>query len=251
VVNLGYWLAQHGWRTVLFEVDHQADLPKLMGVDGAQTGAHFLDRVLEELSLDHFVQVKADKLFVLPGNMEMASTASVLNTNLNLREDPVYRRKLLDAMGRRMYEAGDQFDIILVDPPKSGPLQHAALTGAELLIIPFMLDLPSITNAAAFIDFAHLFLPADASIALLPIGVPMGKDEDGNAVAKPIKVEREALFELRQSVIQTGREVHVAEGIPFRKRVKTAAFKGKIILEYPTDLAAVCYDRFCHQMFGV
>jgi chromosome partitioning protein len=251
VVNLGYWLSQHCWYTLILETDHQADCGQLIGGPTGDTAADFLKRKLEYLEDSHFVLVREPSLFVLPSNDTMAGVASTLTTQLNHEGTVEGKRSVLDVMARRMYEAGDQFAIILVDPPKSGPMQQAALVGADTLIVPFMIDFPSMNNTIGFVQLAHTLLPEGARIFLLPIGLPMGKVE-GVSQIKPTREEKSYLDTIREQCQCPGRDVVLAEGIPLQKTARKASFKGQTIFEVAPDGAvAQAYDKFCRQVFGL
>jgi cellulose biosynthesis protein BcsQ len=134
---------------------------------------------------------------------------------------------------------------------KGGPMQQAALVGADTLIVPFMIDFPSMNNTIGFVQLAHTLLPEGARIFLLPIGLPMGKVE-GVSQIKPTREEKSYLDTIREQCQCPGRDVVLAEGIPLQKTARKASFKGQTIFEVAPDGAvAQAYDKFCRQVFGL
>ena len=130
--NIGACLAARGFRTLLIDLDPQANLT--LGVrrewDGLPYGLHNVLLDVEESPLSGIIRQVGDMpLFLAPGNVEMSLTEALLVPLV----DSVFRLKhALTDLART-----EAFDFILLDcPPSLGRLTQNALVASTHLLVP-------------------------------------------------------------------------------------------------------------------
>jgi chromosome partitioning protein len=132
VANLGAGLALRGLRTLLIDLDPQANLTLGCGIE-ADGGRYRLPEVLadpETVPLAAAVrQIGELPFYIAPGHIDMARTEALLGRET----DAVYRlRDAIDQMTRRY-----ALDWILMDcPPSLGLLTQSAIVASNHLLVP-------------------------------------------------------------------------------------------------------------------
>jgi len=132
VANLGACLAERGKRTLLIDLDPQANLTVGLGIPWYE-----LENALHTVLLDSdetplasvLHQVAGLPLYVAPGHLDLAHTEAVLLPHA----DKAYRlRNALEDL-----IAKQEFDWVLIDcPPSLGTLTQNAIVAATDLLIP-------------------------------------------------------------------------------------------------------------------
>lgn len=127
-INLGSSLALLGKRTLVIDLDPQANASTGLGVDPGKLDAHIYHVMIGEQPLDGIiVPTKVGGLFLAPSNTDLVGVDVEL-MDRDMRERIV--SSLLDRM-----EAS--YDFILIDcPPSLGLLTLNALTASDSLLIP-------------------------------------------------------------------------------------------------------------------
>lgn len=123
VVNICAYLAQSGRRTLMVDLDPQANATSGVGIDKYKVEHSTYDLMLDEASFDQ-VRVRCTdwKLDVLPAHPALAG-AEVELVNAIARE---YRMKTA------LEEVAEQYDYVLIDcPPSLGMMTVNALTAAR------------------------------------------------------------------------------------------------------------------------
>lgn len=132
VANLGACLAARGHRTLLIDLDPQANLTLGLGVEWANL-PHALQDVLmdpEAVPMRSILQqVPGLPLYLAPGHLDLAHTEAVLMPHA----DKAYR--LMNALEGLFEE--EQYDWVLIDcPPSLGTLTQNAIVACRHLLIP-------------------------------------------------------------------------------------------------------------------
>lgn len=127
-INLGSSLALLGKRTLIIDLDPQANATTGLGVDPTKLSSHIYHVLLGEQPMDSIiVPAKVGGLFLAPSNTDLVG-ADVELMDVSMRERIV--SKALTTMVT-------PFDFILVDcPPSLGLLTLNALTASDTLLIP-------------------------------------------------------------------------------------------------------------------
>jgi len=127
VVNLGFALAQGGFRTLLVDLDAQGNLGISFGIEGERSLYHILVEGADPSACAVNVRLNLD---LIPSNETVAS-AELIMTGEPGREKLLARR----IRGLRLY------DVVLLDcPPSLSLLSQNALTYAEEVLIPISMD---------------------------------------------------------------------------------------------------------------
>jgi chromosome partitioning protein len=130
--NLGACISERGFRTLLIDLDPQANLTSGLGVQW-----HLLDAALhtvltdpEETPLRAILRQVADiPLYLAPGHLDLAHTEALMMPHA----DKAYRlRNAIEELTRT-----DPFDWVFIDcPPSLGTLTQNAIVAASHLLIP-------------------------------------------------------------------------------------------------------------------
>jgi len=131
-VNLSACLAVAEHRTLLIDIDPQANSTSGLGIDAKNVEASVYEVMIENFKLkDAIIKTSLDYLEVVPSNVRLAG-AEVELVNAISRE-----KKLKSAFE----ELDSQHDYIFVDcPPSLGLLTINALTAADSVLIPIQCE---------------------------------------------------------------------------------------------------------------
>jgi chromosome partitioning protein len=236
-LNLGYALAEHGKRVLLVDLDGQANLTMLAGVNfpsrqtatvcelliaAANEDAEVLERVQDYI-------IRVGKLSVITSKEKLADVANSL-VGVTGREQ---------ILGELLAVAGHGYDYILIDcKPSVDVLTVNALTAADSIIIPTNADALSLKGVEALADhIAKVRKRINPRIRVEGILVTMLDGRTRNA--------REMLGILEE----IGRGVNIYKTrIPFSVKMREAAMVSKSIFEHaPRSTAAEAYKALCDE----
>jgi len=154
VINLGAMLGKNGLKTLIVDIDPQANATSSMGINKFEVQASTYDMLLEEVDSNQIkISVESYGVDVLPSNPELAGAEVELVTALG-RE---YR------LQNALKQLDDQYDYALIDcPPSLGLLTVNALAAAsDGILIPVQceyLALEGLTQLLQTIELVQRFL---------------------------------------------------------------------------------------------
>jgi chromosome partitioning protein len=142
-VNVGACIAEAGYKTLLVDVDPQANATVGLGI--ARTQAPGLYEVLsgEATATEAITSGSVAGLAVLPAGVGLAGA------NLELPRMEGFERRLRD----RLTPVRDHFEFVLLDcPPSLGPLTVCALAAADRVIVPVQTEYFALEGLAGLLD---------------------------------------------------------------------------------------------------
>lgn len=191
VRDIGYTLAQRGYRVLLVDADPQANLTDWLGVrqierDGAVREIELEDTIYpailadEDAELALPVPVRVHGLDLIPGHLDVATIEPLLPGQLmgvlRLKE----ALKLLE----------DRYDFVLIDPPPSlGQLSALAVIAAQYVIVPVPATGKGLKGLQTVAVMLNRFRKANPSLRLAMILVTQYNDTTNHS--------RESLAQLR------------------------------------------------------
>jgi chromosome partitioning protein len=137
-VNLAAYLASHGQRILLVDLDPQGNASSGLGIEKPEIGVY---NVLSgNSSLREAVQASdQDNLWVL------AATPDLAGATVELNDQPAKLKKVLGKL--------EAYDIVLIDaPPSLGALTINALTASDAIIIPLQAEYYALEGIAGMLD---------------------------------------------------------------------------------------------------
>lgn len=142
-INLAYALSEfHNQKTLLVDIDTQANATSSLGFDPEQVEASIYDVLIKRAELKDILLQKTDNLAVAPANLHLSGLGA---------RDVNFSEKLL-----RFDEAGD-FDFIIVDcPPSLGVLTVMALASATEVLVPVQAQYLALEGTATLLKTIDL-----------------------------------------------------------------------------------------------
>ncbi|MEO5838158.1 MAG: AAA family ATPase [Acidimicrobiales bacterium] len=131
-VNLGASLAELGYRTLVIDLDPQANATTGLGLDPRSIETSMYDVILREIPLEDCIEPTVVKnLFVAPSSLDLAGAEIELV--------PVFSRER--RLGNAVEAIRDEHDFILIDcPPSLGLLTVNALAAASEVLVPIQCE---------------------------------------------------------------------------------------------------------------
>jgi chromosome partitioning protein len=143
-INLAACLAEAGERSVVVDLDPQANATSGLGMRANGTSTYDL---LDGVPLAQLAKAtRFENLFLVPSRPELAGAA----VELSGREDG--DRYLADALA-----AAEGFDFVLLDcPPSLGPLTVNALAAADRVVVPVQTEYFALEGLAQLVQSINL-----------------------------------------------------------------------------------------------
>ncbi len=131
-INLGASLAELGWRTLVVDLDPQANATTGLGIDPRSLEVSMYDVILRDLPLEDCVEPSDVKnLFVAPSSLDLAGAEIELV--------PAFSRE--KKLRSAIEAAVDAYDYVLIDcPPSLGLLTVNALSAAGEVLVPIQCE---------------------------------------------------------------------------------------------------------------
>jgi chromosome partitioning protein len=130
--NLGACLAELGLRTLIIDLDPQANATTGLGLDPRSLETSMYDVILREVPLDDTIEpTDVKNLFVAPASLDLAGAEIELV--------PVFSRE--HRLRRAIEAVSEDFEYVLIDcPPSLGLLTVNALAAATEVLVPIQCE---------------------------------------------------------------------------------------------------------------
>ena len=131
-VNLSACFAELGMRSLIVDLDPQANATTAVGIDPRGMEASLYDVLLHDVPMEDIIEPTNYKnLYIAPSNLELAGAEVELVPALN-RE-----RRLKEAVG----SVSDDYEIVIIDcPPSLGLLTINGLTAVKEILVPMQTE---------------------------------------------------------------------------------------------------------------
>ncbi len=229
VVNLATYLALHGDRVLVIDLDPQGNATSGFGIDRGDVTGSIYDALVGGVPLDEL-----DVPTPVAGVRVVPSSVALAGAEVELASEPGRERRL----ARAVEPIADRWDWILVDcPPSLGLLTVNALTGADSVLIPIQCEyyaLEGLTQLIATVNLVRDHLNPSLEIAGVVLTMFDARTNLSGEVA------REVRRHLRETVFATvvPRSVRLSEapshGLPialYRPESKGAEAYASLALE--------------------
>ncbi len=208
-VNLAACVAEAGYRTLLVDIDPQANATLGLGV-GKDREATVYDVLLGAAQLeDVVVGTEIEHLSVVPAGPDLAGAT------VELPRQAGSESRLQDALRH----ARESYEFILLDcPPSLGPLTVNALVAADRVIVPVQAEYFALEGLAALLDTLSL-IQRELNPRLTVAGMLLTMHDGRTRLAQD--VEREVRQHFPELVFDTviPRNVRIGESPSFGKPV--------------------------------
>ena len=149
-VNLGAALAHHGRKTLLLDLDPQANMTVHVDKRPDLESDTLTNLLIDDKPLNDLIQETAlENLFVVPSDTSLAGVEQVLANRIG--RETILRQALENA------KADARFDFVMFDcPPSLGVLSANALVAADYVVIPMQAEYLSLQGMAKLMEVIDL-----------------------------------------------------------------------------------------------
>jgi chromosome partitioning protein len=232
-INTSYALAARGVRTLLVDLDPQANATSGLGLEKVQGSSLYGPLCGEGRSLDKIQPVAAsDCLFMIPSEVDMAA----IEIELVQREN--YLVQLRECLAP-IRESGDYDAIILDCPPALGMLSMNSLAAADYLLIALQCEYLAMEGLGQILNVLEKLREAGVNQGLELGGILMTMFDQRTNLAHQVVGEVRNHFD----------ELVFRTMIPRSIRISEAPSFGQSIFEYDPDGAgANAYRYFADEI---
>ena len=147
-VNIAYFLAKAGKRTLLVDFDPQGNATSGLGIDKQGLDGTMTDVMLEQKTMQEVVvETKHKNLFVAPATPHLA------NTEVELAQAQRRFSRLKNAIGT----TGDSYDVVIIDsPPSLSLLTVNGLIAARYVLLPVQAEFYALEGLGQLLETMKL-----------------------------------------------------------------------------------------------
>ncbi len=159
-VHVGAALAKMDADVLLMDTDPQGHVATGLGME---TEPGIFNVLVAQMAAANCIRMTGRaNLFLLPGNQKTKTAATILGMQIASREIQ------LGDVGEILRALASSFDYMVIDTPANSVLQEAALTVADLVLIPTVLDFLAMTGVAKTLQNVAKLNSAAPRILIIP-----------------------------------------------------------------------------------
>lgn len=231
-INLGVALARKNVRTLIVDLDPQANATSGLGVDKIEGASLYRCLLGEEDSLSKVVATGQKNLSLIPSEVDLAA----IEIELSQRQDYLTQlRRCLQAI-----REGDQFDAIILDcPPALGMLSMNSLAAADYLLIALQCEYLALEGLSQILKVVEQLREAGVNPELQVGGILMTMFDIRTNLSRQVV----------QEVTQHFPELIFKTVIPRSIRLSEAPSFGQSIFDYdPHSPGATAYTKLGQEI---
>ena len=230
-VNLAACLAAMNWRTLLIDLDSQANATSSLGFESMEGHSLYAALAGEMPMTESIIPTKQEKLFIIPADANLAGS------EIEVARLENHLSRLREIMRPLRREA--PFDYVIMDcPPSLGILMTNALVAADELLIPIQCEYLALEGLSKIVRLVEQIRDIGVNPDLTIGGILM--------------TMYDARLNLRQQVVSDVRQhfagITFQTAIPRSVRLGEAPSFGKTIFEHePNGIGATAYRRLTEE----
>jgi chromosome partitioning protein len=230
-VNLGAALAEMGHRTLIIDLDPQANATSSFGLQAVEQTSLYEPLIGDASIIERIFPTERDGLFIVPSDLDLAGA------EVEIARMPNHLTRLGETL--QPLHADDTFDFVLLDcPPSLGILMSNALAAADELLTPIQCEYFALEGLVKIVRLIQQVRDSGANERLQLAGIVMTMYDGRTNLSEQVVAEVRQHFSER--VYQTV--------IPRSVRLSEAPSFGKSILEYaPSGAAAEAYRALARE----
>ena len=230
-VNLGDSLARMGIRTLVVDMDPQANATSSLGFE-KQPGAGIYEPLLSGADPISRVVAARNNLWLIPSELDLAAA------ELELSRQENYLEKLRTSLSN--LRKSNQLEAILIDcPPTLGLLSMNSLCAADYLLVTLQAEYLALEGLSQIVGIIDQLKESGANPGLSLGGVVMTMYDNRTKLS----------YEVWQEVNQHYPDFIFRTAIPRTVRLSECPSFGKTIFEYDEDsLGARAYRAFSREV---
>jgi len=147
-VNIAYFLAKSGQRTLLIDFDPQGNATSGLGIDKQQLDGTMTDVMLEQKTLQEVVvETKHKNLFVAPATPHLANTEAELSQ----------AQRRFTRLKNAIHTTGEAYDFVVIDsPPSLSLLTVNGLIAARYVLLPVQAEFYALEGLGQLLETMKL-----------------------------------------------------------------------------------------------
>lgn len=209
-INVTTYLAAHGKKTLLVDLDPQANASSGLGINSEKISKNlYHSLVLGEHPGNAIIKIKGDEHHMIPSSQELAAAA----VELSAVENREY--KLLDVLRK----IRDEYDFIIIDsPPSLGLLTINGLVASDEVVIPVQTEYFALEGLGQLLNTVDL-VQENLQPRLQLGGIVMTMFDRRNRLARQVVKEVKNHFGEKVFEAVIPRTVRLAEAPSFGKSI--------------------------------
>jgi len=187
-VNLAAALAEKGVRTLLVDLDPQANASSALGCLTDEGGSLYACLVGADFAAGKVLETRLPNLWCIPSHMELAGSEVSLARNEN---HLIRLREVLEPL-----RVLNRWDVCLIDcPPSLGILMTSALSAADGLLIPIQCEYYGLEGLAKIVDLHERICAAGVNPHVTIEGILMTMYDGRTNLSRLVVEEVRRVFE--------------------------------------------------------